>query len=89
MHILIKRQAIKKLGILLICLVSLVGTGGCLTTMAVIGAADAVQNNADKYQEHKQQQLEALAKQQAEELQKNPPPLKRIEPNNDGFFKRN
>lgn len=70
------------------CLVILVGTGGCLTTMAVMGAADAVQNNADKYQKRKQQQMANLTKQQAEALQKNPPPLKRLEPNNDGFFKK-
>lgn len=80
----------KKLAIVGLCLTAMIGIGGCLTTMAVMGAAEAVQNNTDKYQERKQTQIEALAKQQAEELQKNPPPLKRIEPvNNDGFFKPN
>lgn len=89
MHLVIKKQAMTKWATVMLCLVSLVGTGGCLTTMAVMGAADAVQNNADKYQQRKQAKIEQLAKQQAEALQKNPPPLKRIEPSNDGFFKTN
>ena len=80
----------KKLMLVAACLTIMIGTGGCLTTMAVMGAAEAVQNNADKYQQHKQAQFEKLAQQQAEAQQQNPPPLKRIEPTvNDGFFKSN